>query len=199
MLLRATLFALPFVAFFAARPLASLRPRWRHRTEGVTRPSIVRAAALTLLLSLLCAASVTARYGNARFDVFTDAEVQAADTLHRLAPPGSVIVAGAASTPWGSQDYDRYTRRSVESLCAADFGPRACVQTLRALADHEASTGGITLLLTRSNQAELSMLGEMSDSEFARFERRLRGLPGTSLLYANQDARIFHLSPSDKD
>jgi hypothetical protein len=194
MLLRATLFSLPFVAFFAARPVATLRPRWRHRTGGAARPTVVRTAALTLLLSVLCAASVTARYGNARFDVFTAKEVQAAEALHALAPPGSVIVAGAASTPWGAQDYDRYTRRSVQSVCAADFTPWACVRALRDLADHEAPTG-ITLLLTRSNRAELRMLGEMSGRQFTRFERHIRWLPGTTRLFTNRDARIYHLAP----
>jgi hypothetical protein len=106
-----------------------------------------------------------------------------------------VIVSGATSTPWASQDYTRYTRRSVQSLCEVDFAPAACVRTLRDLADHEASTGGITLLLTRGNQASLEMQGQMSDDEFASFEAGIRGLAGTRLLFANRDARIYHLAP----
>jgi hypothetical protein len=195
MLLRVTLFSLPFVAFFAARPLATLRPRWRRRTGKLGGPSTARALVLVLLLSVLCAASVTARYGNAHFDTFTDEEVQAVEMLHDLAPAGSVIVSGATSTPWASQDYTRYTRRSVQSLCAVDFAPAACVRTLGDLADHEASTGGITLLLTRGNQASLEMQGQMSDDQFARFEAGIRGLAGTRLLFANRDARIYHLAP----
>jgi len=198
MLLRATLFSLPFVAFFAARPLARLRPRWRQTSDKPTRPSNARAVLFALLLSVLCAASVAARYGNARFDMFTAAEVQAVNRLHELAPAGSVIVAGAASTPWASEDYSRYTRRSLQSLCELDFTPRACVGTLRDLAYHEASDGGITLLLTRGNQASLEMQGQMSDDEFARFEEGVRVLPNSSLLFANRDARIYHLgSPSE--
>ncbi|MCW2765193.1 MAG: glycosyltransferase [Nocardioides sp.] len=195
MLLRVTLFSLPFVAFFAARPLASLRPRWPRRAGKLGLPSTARALVLTLLLSVLCAASVTARYGNAHFDTFTDKEVKAVGALGRLAPVGSVIVSGAASTPWASQDYSGYTRRSVQSLCEVDFAPAACVQTLRDLADHEASTGGITLLLTRGNQASLEMQGQMSDDEFVRFEAGIRDLAGTRLLFANRDARIYHLGP----
>ena len=196
MLLRVTLFSLPFVAFFAARPLAGLRPRWRHRAGRLGRPSTGRVLALTLLLSLLCAASVTAKYGNARFDIFTDDEVEAVGMLHDLAPAGSVLVAGASSTPWASQDYSRYTRRTVQSLCEADFRPAACVHTLHGLADHEVAAGGLTLLLTRGNQAALEMQGQMSDDEFARFEADVRALPGTRLLFANGEARIYRLPPS---
>ena len=195
MLLRVTLFSLPFVAFFAARPLAGLRPRWRHTASGLGRPGVARALVLTLLLSVLCAASVTAKYGNARFDSFTDAEVQAAGALAGLAPAGSVLVAGATATPWASQDYDGYTRRTVQSICEADFAPDACVRSLRGLADHEASTGGITLLLTRGNQASLEMQGQMSDDDFARFEEGIQDLPGTKLLFTNRDARVYHLAP----
>jgi hypothetical protein len=195
MLLRVTLFSLPFVAFFAARPLAGLRPRWRRTAGGLTRPSTTRTLVLTLLLSVLCAASVTAKYGNARFDVFTKDEVTAAGALGDLAPAGSVLVAGAASTPWASQDYSRYTRRTLQSLCAVDFAPASCVRTLQDLAGREASAGGITLLLTRGNQASLEVQGQMSDEDFAGFEARIRGLPGTRLLLVNRDARIYHLSP----
>ena len=194
MLLRATLFSLPFVAFFAARPLARLRPRWRQMRDKPTRPSTARVLVFALLLSTLCAASVAARYGNARFDMFTAAEVQAVERLDQLAPAGSVIVAGSASTPWASQDYSRYTRRTVQALCEADYMPRACVETLRELAYHEASAGGITLLLTRGNQAWLEMQGHMTDDEFARFEAGVRQLPGSSLLFANRDARIYHVA-----
>jgi hypothetical protein len=195
MLLRVTLFSLPFVAFFAARPLASLRPRWRHRAGRLGRPSTGRLLALTLLLSLLCAASVTAKYGNARFDIFTDDEVEAVGMLHDLAPAGSVLVAGASATPWASQDYSRYTRRTVQSLCEADFRPAACVRTLHHLAEHEAASGGITLLLTRGNEAALEMQGQMSRDEFATFEAGLRDLPGTRRLFTNREARIYRLAP----
>jgi hypothetical protein len=196
MLLRATLFTLPFMAFFAARPLANLRPRWRHASGTRGRPSTVRAVVLTLFLSVLCAASVTARYGNAHFDTFTEGEVRAVGQLHSLAPAGSVIVSGAASTPWASQDYSRYTRRSLQSVCAADYRPAGCVRALGELAYHEASNGGITLLLTRGNQASLEMQGQMSDDQFARFEARIRDLAGSRLLFVNRDARIYRIAPS---
>jgi hypothetical protein len=123
--------------------------------------------------------------------------VEAVGMLHRLAPAGSVIVAGATSTPWAAQDYSRYTRRTVQSLCDADFAPAPCLRTLSELVDHEASAGGITLLLTRGNQASLAMQGQMSDAEFASLESGVRALPGTRLLFANRDARIYRLAPDD--
>jgi hypothetical protein len=70
------------------------------------------------------------------------------------------------------------------------------VRTLSELAYHEAPNGGITLLLTRGNQASLEMQGQMSDDEFARFEARIRDLPGTQLLFVDRDARIYRIAPS---
>ena len=188
MLLRVTLFSLPFTAFFAAWFLASLARQ--HPRSGA-------ASALTLvvLLCVLSVASVAARYGNARFDMFTLDEMQAVEELYDVAEPGSVIVAGATSTPWASQDYERYTRRSVQQVCAADLTPGPCAGALHDLAVHEASMGGITLLLTRGNQASLEMQGQMTDRQFARFETKIRSLFGTELVFANDEARIYHLAP----
>ena len=156
---------------------------------------------MSTLQRMLCGAFSKASHRtnscNAAFDVFTADEVKAVGMLHRLAPAGSVIVAGATSTPWADQDYSRYTRRTVQSLCEADFAPAACLRTLTELVDHEASAGGITLLLTRGNQASLAMQGQMSDAGFASFERGVRALPGTRLLFANPDARIYRLIPDD--
>ena len=186
MLLRVTLFALPMVALFAAQTLLPLT-----RAAGLSR--VTRPLALSVVLSALVATSVLARYGNARFDMFTDAEVAAVAELDDLAPPDSVIVAGASSTPWASEDYATYTRRSVQSLCARGFGAQDCAETLRSLANDQIEHGGITLLLTRGNEASLESQGFMSEGGFDDFESALRGMPGSALVFSNEDARIYHL------
>ena len=64
MLLRVTLFSLPFVAFFAAVHRRSSDLDGVAGREDSADPAR-HVLVLTLLLSVLCAASVTARYGNA--------------------------------------------------------------------------------------------------------------------------------------
>jgi hypothetical protein len=196
MLLRATLFSLPFVAYFAAGLLLDLRPGWSTGSLRRAAASVPRAVMMTVLLSALCVASVTARYGNARFDTFTADEVRAVSALDRLAPPGSVIVAGASSTPWASQDYATFTRRTVQSVCYANFRPKACAESLHELAYHEAAHGGITLMLIRANRAALEVQGQMDARQFRKFQVAVRDLPGTVLVYVNRDARIYHLAPA---
>ena len=196
MLLRVTLFSLPFVAYFGALRLLDLLPRWSGGFGRRGAASASRAVMLVVLLSVLAVASVTARYGNARFDTFTQDEVQAVDALDGLAPRDGLVVAGAASTPWAAEDYATLTRRTVQSLCSADFAPHACAAALRDLAYHEADHGGLTLLLMRANQAALEVQGQMTRQRFARFERAVVQLPGTQLLYVNRDARIYHLAPT---
>ena len=119
--------------------------------------------------------------------------------LHDLAPAGQ--------RPRRGCDLDAVGVEGLQPLHPA-HGPvglrgrlragRLCAARSSDLADHEASTGGLTLLLTRGNQASLEMQGQMSDDEFARFEADLRALPGTRLLFANRDARIYHLAPDDR-
>ncbi len=187
MLMRVTLFALPFVALLAARALFPL-------TLGPTlRP--LRASALALVCVGLAVLSVAGRYGNARFDMFTAGEIRAVDALQEVAAPGSLLVAGAPSTPWAATGYEQFTRRSVESMCAADYRPDSCVSTLQEAARYEGK-GGLLLLLTRGNEAALNMSGLMPAADFQRFESGIRELPGATLVFRDSDARIYRLDPS---
>lgn len=193
MLLRVTLFALPFVAYLAARALAPLVSRAVGSRS--LRLEATWVVVLVLALTALSAASVAARYGNARFDTFTSAEVAAVERLAEVAPPDTVMVAGASSTPWASEDYVTHTRRSVQSLCREDFAAAACADELRALAYADDKDYGLTLLLTRGNQASLEIQGFMTTQGFERFEQAVRRLPETRLLFENRDARVYHVAP----
>ena len=73
-LLRVALFALPFMAYLAVRGAAG------QPACGCARSRLV---AIGVVCSLLAVGSITARFGNARFDMFTPAEVQATQTALR--------------------------------------------------------------------------------------------------------------------
>ena len=58
-----------------------------------------------MVAAFACVGVVTARYGNAGFDTFTDDEVAGAKALYRLATPGAALVTPAHPTPWKYRDY----------------------------------------------------------------------------------------------
>lgn len=191
MLLRVTLFALPFVAYLAAHAVLLTGARAAGGSAAVRAPGWAR---LLVVLVALTMASVIARYGNARFDMFRPAEVAAVQQLHDLTPPGGVMVAAASSTPWASSDYADFTRRTVQGVCREDFRRWSCATEIVDLARHEAPHG-ITLLFTTGHGASLELQGILSAEDFAGLELALARQPGATKLFENSDARIYRLDP----
>ena len=109
-LLRVALFALPFMAYLASEALLGGRRRLRP----------VRLIAIGVVCALLAVGSITARFGNARFDMFTPAEVQATQKLYAIVPPDATLISGAHPTPWRYRDYLQHRALTVGDLC----GPR---------------------------------------------------------------------------
>ena len=151
MLIRVSLFALPFIAVLACsillptdgstRPSAPAAhgsahpppmPRTAARTLPPTprrtprgRPSVPRGA-LALTCFLLAVLTVTGRFGNAQYDVFTDDEIAAVAAVHRLAPPGSSIISAAHPTPWRSEAYLEHRARTIDDMCRSDLSTATC-------------------------------------------------------------------------
>ena len=180
MLIRVSLFTLPFAAYLAAGALPSGRPA-------------TRAAALVLTAALLTPLVVTGRYGNARFDMFTDDEVVAAQELYRLAPPDAAIISGAHPTPWRHRKYLDHKYRTVRDLCSANHEPNACGQAVYAYARH--NPGGALILLNRASKASMVMQGVLTAGSFDEFEQWLGHVDTVHLVYENTDARIYRIDP----
>jgi hypothetical protein len=53
--------------------------------------------------------------------------------------------------------------------------------------------GGALVLMNRASQASLVMTGVLAPGSFEQYERGLRELPGTTLVYENPDARIYRI------
>jgi hypothetical protein len=185
MLIRVSLFALPFIAVQACSILLP--------ADGSTRPSSRAAGGLALTCFLLAVLTVTGRFGNARYDVFTDGEIAAVAAVQHLAPPGSAIISAAHPTPWRNEGYLEHRYRTIEDLCPSDLSTATCGPLVYGYARH--NSAGAFVLLTRSSEASLVLQGASSARGFDELEKWLSAQNGVELAFSNVDARVYRVTP----
>jgi len=184
MLMRVTLFALPFAAFFAAGALLSpgrLQLRWR-------------AAGVAIVCTGLAVLMVISRFGNARFDMFTPAEVEASEKMYELAPGRSILIAATSPTPWRYREYENHRSRTIEDVCGPVPDPAACSRLVVGTAQRDG-----VLLMSRSAKAAMVMQGVMTADGFDRLEHQIMRRPGVVLMYQNADARVYRIGPTGRE
>ena len=188
MLLRATLFALPFLAVLIsdAFPLAD-------DSNPPNRARRAIASSLPLLLALVCtmwaAASVLARYGNARFDMFTRYEVEAVEEMYRTAPADGVLVSAAHPTPWRNHHYTEFRYTTFQEVCRTAPSADSC--TTAVLARIGAGGRGGMIVVLRAGENSMRMQGLLAPEELASIEASLLSTPYVELVYENPDARLY--------
>ncbi|MHC6229014.1 glycosyltransferase [Arthrobacter sp. MMS24-T111] len=187
MLIRISLFALPFVALQAC---SALLPEEGMR---IIRPSVRTSGALVLTFLLLAVMTVTGRFGNAQYDVFTRSEIDAVSMVDRIAPQGAAIISAAHPTPWRSADYLGHRYRTVEDLCPSDLSARTCGPLIYGYARH--NSGGGYLLLLRSSATSLIVQGQTTTQAFDELENWLSDQNGVDLVFSNSDARVYRVGP----
>lgn len=183
MLIRISLFALPFIALQACSVLLP--------TDGSTRPSFRAAGGLALTCFLLAVLTVTGRFGNAQYDVFTDAEIAAVAAAQDLAPPGAVMISAAHPTPWRSEAYLEHRYRTIDYMCRSDLSTATCGPLVYDYARN--NPAGAIVLLTRSSEASLVLQGASSAPGFAELEEWLSTQDGVELAFSNADARAYRV------
>jgi hypothetical protein len=218
MLIRVSLFALPFVAVLACSVLLPAEPGTRRPVlaaepgtgpsvvpaepgtgpsvvpaDAGARPSFLAVGGLAVTCFLLAVLTVTGRFGNAQYDVFTDDEIAAVAEVHRLAPPGSSIISAAHPTPWRSEAYLEHRARTIDDMCRSDLSTAACGPVVYDFARH--SPGGAVVLFTRSSEASLVIQGAGSARGLAELEEWLSGQAGVDLAFSNADARVYRVTP----
>ncbi|WP_162244945.1 hypothetical protein [Aminobacter sp. DSM 101952] len=180
---RVYLFALPFLAFFAA----ALFFPW----SGTQRDAIARYA-LATMGAALSVAFVLANNGKDRQYSFTQAEVQASQWLYAHAPVGSVLVEGAPNYPEQFMNYEHFTyvpisAESKQSIAAVLADPAAELSHwLRGR-----SPGTSFVIITRSQKAYIDDLGVMPKGSLDDIESALRASARFRLVSATPDASIF--------
>lgn len=207
MLIRVSLFALPFIAVQACSVLlpadgggrlsslaadGGMRPS-SLAVGGGGRPSARAAGALVLTCFLLAVLTVTGRFGNAQYDVFSDAEVAAVAAAQRLAPPGSAIISAAHPTPWRSEAYLEHRYRTIDDLCRSDLSTGRCGPLVYDFALK--NSAGAVVVLTRSSEASLVLQGASSERGFAELEEWFSVQDGVELVFSNVDARVYRVTP----
>ncbi|MDQ3669799.1 MAG: hypothetical protein M3377_05905 [Actinomycetota bacterium] len=190
-LLRAYLFALPFVAFFAASFFFPTPAAGRSRLTA----AVAGVAGLAVLIGCL-----VARYGNEQMDYFTHDETAGIERLYDLAEPGSLLVAGSANLPWKYRDYEEYdyaTLTSTEAwsrMTATSGSLTPVVQEAARLMRREPDSA--YLIITRSQKAEVDLLGVGPPGSLDQLEDALAGSRNFRVVYATEDASIFALASS---
>jgi hypothetical protein len=195
MVMRATLFALPFAAYYAAVPFlrTGRRREWRGTGAG---PGQRVSAAVLVLAAVAGVGVVTARYGNATFDTFTDDELTGVRELYRLAPAGATLVTSAHPTPWKYRDYLTYQYLVLTEQCPPTVNSDECYQVV---VDHsnDQSAGGL-VMLTRSADEALRVQGEPRSWSVAGVRSAMVHDPQVVLVYENPDVQIYRVPSTDR-
>lgn len=187
-LFRVYFFALPFMAFFAA---ALVFP---HSAIATSQRTVVLAIVLSVTLQIgFC----FAYYGKDRAYYFTENEVEAGQYLSTVAPNGALIVEGSTNYPSRFQHYERYTYWPLVVWPRAHGEPtinQYRADDIRAAMADPTFTAAY-LIITRSQEAELAMLGGGS---FDRLERDLMQSGAFKIIFANTDATIYTLKDGSR-
>ena len=122
MLLRVYLFALPFLAFFAAALFYGNANARKVNAAYVPpgsrkafRPSTTRTTLAIMLTSVaLLGGFLFTRYGNERNDYISQPMLDGMHYLYRVAPANAVLIAAWEGGPWYFQDYEKYDYNELD-------------------------------------------------------------------------------------
>lgn len=185
MLFRIYLFTVPFAAFFAA---ALLYPTLR---EGNTYKTVLMSSLLSVIMLI---GFHFAHFGKEQQYYFTQNEVEAAQFMHTIAPPNSLLIEGERNYPSQFLKYEFYTYLSIarESLETRQEIIADPVKVLTRWMSNEGYSKSY-LIITRSQKAGIDMLGDMPRGSLDQIEQTLIASPNFEIIYENEDARIFTL------
>jgi hypothetical protein len=138
--LRAYLFSLPFIVFFAASIFFTTGGRAHPRRSTV----LVAMGGVMLLGGFL-----VTRYGNERIDYITYAELAGVRHLYEIAPPGATLVS-TGYTPWKFQGIEKYDYRQLDASTLRNVDVPAVLRLMTGT--HQAY-----FLFTRSEAAQVDL------------------------------------------
>jgi hypothetical protein len=195
MLLRVYLLSLPFCALFLAALLTTPRS---GATLGAPRVLVA-----ILVIAVLTGGFLVSRYGNQTIDVFTPQEVEGVSQLYRLAPKGSLLLAGDGNLPWKYRDYGGYEYKTLDEY-RLDFGSKDRLAGSVASIMDARSGSQAFLIVTRSQRETVKLLGvrppskgpvDIADGDqwLTHLETALQSSPEFDVLFQNRDSTIFTL------
>ncbi len=183
---RVYLFAVPFLAFFAA---AGCYPTLSHRRWF----SAALAGALTMFVLV---GTLFAYYGKEAWTYFSTSEVHAAELVYATAPVHSLLVEGTADYPTQFERSENFTYVDLSSEPAPSIDKVLAhpAPVLYAwLADRKYSAG--YLIITRAQKAETDELGLLPRGSLAKIEAALLASPQQfQVVYHDADASVFSVA-----
>ncbi|HEU0113476.1 MAG TPA: hypothetical protein VFQ80_02305 [Thermomicrobiales bacterium] len=186
MALRVYFFALPFMAFFAA---ALVYPT----------PTVGASARATGVIGVLSAALLVAffitRYGNEKMDYATQSELDAANYIYRVAPPGSLFLVGTANTAWRYRDYEKYSYRTLTNELLWRDGPiERNVDEIARIMDSQRYPA--TYLLITGSQTANDDLFYLFPVPLSDLEQAMIDSHEFTEVYSNGNAHVFTVNKS---
>lgn len=178
-LLRVYMFSLPFMALLAALAF------FPSESAGRAREPAKAVATLTALSLLATAAFLVIRYGNERFEYFTEDEVAAVDWMYLNAAPRSQLVALNPQVAWRDQDITTFAYVGQIDHRHLDEAE----EILSYLTPKSGRDG--YLLMTRSQEAYGEMAQGQPPGWTAEVERMLVGTGEAEVVFRNADATVL--------
>jgi hypothetical protein len=187
-LLRAYLFAMPFVALLAAMAfMPSTEPK----------KVAVPALCFCLVAAAFAPAWLVARYGNERFDRVSNADLAAVKYLYAHAQPAApghgktTLISLFPQLPWRYQEINSFDYESVQNTTDPP-NERGLVSLAvdQGLGDHP-----VYLIITRSQEAAGEALDSLPTGWAYSLGQKLVDNALAKVLYTNQDASVLEMIP----
>ena len=187
LLFRIYMFAVPFLAFFAAHAL--LPPATRRRSGWVP------AVAGTAVTSVVLGAFVVAYYGKEHQYYFTPSEVAAARYVYTHAPTGALLIDGTHNYPSLFKNYERFAYVTIADEPEASRA-RLLSEPVDVLSEwmSDRAHNGAFVIITRSQKTDVNELGAMPAGSLDRIERALASSPRFETVLRDRDAAVFALA-----
>ncbi len=193
---RTYLFALPFLAWYAAM---GIWPTLGPAQDALGRAQTSRrAVAAFVAMCVLLSGFLYGYFGKDSYYTFSNHEIAASAYVLDNAPKGSLLVTVTANYPGQWERYEHLTYVPIASE------PGSSVR--RILADPvDVLSGWLSgdgyskgyILLTRSQEREVEAMGVLPPGAFAELRQALEASPRFSTVYASPEAQVFELRSSD--
>jgi hypothetical protein len=182
---RVYLFALPFIALFAATALSPPSGRRRRIALDIVRP---------ILAGMLLVAFLFAYYGKERMNYFPPDEASTMTQLYRTAPPGSLLMGATSNLPWAFTHYDTYTYEWYTTEDAA-YVRRIIASPVDTFAQKMGHFPHAYLIFSSTDAAEVEMTGLMPRDSLVRLEREVMASKRFVIVMQTPHIAVLTLAP----
>ncbi|HEU5004403.1 MAG TPA: hypothetical protein VFW71_16720 [Actinomycetota bacterium] len=181
-LLRAYLFALPFVCIMAA--MAFMPSSDPNKVIG---PAIL----FCVVATAFAPAWLVARYGNERFDRVSSADLASVQYLYKVAPEHSTLISLFPQIPWRYEKVNLYDYESVQNT----VDPPSVKGVEDVAADHGLGRVPVYVIITRGQEAAGEALDSLPSNWSYQLGQTMVNSGVATELTHNADSMVLQLIP----